>query len=161
MAGPVRSRLEPGETLYVSVRAVSGRRRVTGGWLQLVMGWPLFVAAGVLWLLLGLLDHPYGYPFLLVFGFFALALLCFPFAFRHTRILAFTNPNVVVIDAPTVFFPTRVVNRLSVTRPVSVARGFGWETFEVQGQLSTVDRQSACVSPRPGRYRAVPVRPPL
>jgi hypothetical protein len=142
MAGRVRSKLESGETLYVSVRAISSRRKVTGGWLHLVTGWPLFVAAGILWLLLGLLNHPYGYPFLLVLGFFALALVCFPVAFRHTRILAFTNRNVVVIDAPTVFFPTRVVKRLSATPPVSVARGIGWETFEIEGQRFTVDRQT-------------------
>jgi hypothetical protein len=136
----VAARLEPGETLYASVRAVTSRRAVGGGWLRLVQGWYFFLPGGVIFLVGRLAYHPAGYT-ISSFGLLGAAIVLFLLAFRHTRILAFTDRNVVVMNAPMTFFPTRVVARLPTALPIAVQHGFGWETIELRGKRFTVDRQ--------------------
>lgn len=136
----VIARLEPGEALYASVRAVTSRRRIGGEWLSLIGGWYFFLGPGILLLIATLAYHPEGFSDS-SFGLLGVGIVLLLLAVPRTRILAFTDRNVVVMAAPTTFFPTKVVERLAATQPIPVDRVRGWETIELRGQRFTVHRQ--------------------
>jgi ABC-type anion transport system duplicated permease subunit len=130
----VMALLDPGEALYSDEYAFRGS-------VFLAQGASSLMGLGIGNLIWAATGHDSMQSTLIGLALVGIASFLLVISFRHTRVIAFTDRNVVIMDAP-LSFPRRVIQRLPIAVPSLIRRGVFWDTVELHGSRYKLGWQS-------------------